>query len=201
MRLFFGIPLNHEVGESLAGLQARLAATRAEVRWSETSKYHLTVKFLGETDEKFLPELSSRLDRAAAQVPQFPIDIEGLGRLPEKGPARVIIAYAYSPDQRLTKLHRLIDSAAGGIGLPMDTRELLPHVTLGRVQSNHGLNRLLRIIEKHAGEFIGSFSVERVQLIASTLTPEASVYRVLHESPLAPAPVARYPREHVRDRE
>jgi 2'-5' RNA ligase len=201
MRLFFAIPLADEMTATLAALQAKLVQTRADVRWSPAEKFHLTVKFLGETDESFLPELTARLDRAAAQVPQFPIDIEGLGRLPEKGPARVIIAFAYSPDQRLTKLHRLIDSAVGGIGLPMDTRELLPHITLGRVQSNHGLNRLLRLVDKHAGELLGSFTADRVQLIASTLTSEGSVYRIIHESKLAAATPVRFPHEHIRARD
>ena len=56
------------------------------------------------------------------------------------------------------------------MGLPMDTRALVPHLTLGRVSSNHGLNKLLRLLEKHDLDFFGSFTVERVVLYQSLLS-------------------------------
>ena len=90
----------------------------------------------------------------------------------------------------MTRLHRLVDSAAGGMGLPMDTRVLVPHLTLGRVKSNHGINRLLRQLEKHDLDFFGSFVVERVGLFRSTLGagPDGGpVYEAVVRAPLRPA--------------
>lgn len=193
MRLFFAIALPTPVADALASTVAKLAHTRADVKWVAASNFHITVKFLGETDEGLLPELSARLDRAAAQVNAFDLEIEGIDRLPERGPVRVIMSRVINPDNRLTKLHRLIDSAVGGIGLPMDMRALVPHVTLGRVSSNHGLNKLLRLVEKHDVDFFGKFTVSHVSLVASTLTPAGSVYRVVHTSELALPQVAVQP--------
>ena len=170
--------------DALAALQAKLIETRGDVSWTAPQKIHLTIKFLGETAETFLPELSARLTRAAAQVPQFPIDLDGLTRFPERGPPRTLVAHAFSPDHRLIRLHRLIDSAVGGIGLPMDTRELSPHVTLGRVRSNHGVNRLLRLLDKHEADFIGTFTAETVTLFQSIPTPEGTAHKPLHSAPL-----------------
>jgi hypothetical protein len=111
MRLFFAIPLAGPLRDALAALQAKLIETRAQVAWTDAAKFHLTIKFLGETDDSFVPELSARLTRAAAQVPAFPIDLDGLSAFPDRGPPRVIVAHAFSPDHRLTRLHRLIDSS------------------------------------------------------------------------------------------
>jgi 2'-5' RNA ligase len=193
MRLFFAIPVAGAARDALAALQAKLIETRAQVSWVSPAKFHLTVKFLGETDESFVPELAARLDRAAGQVPQFPIDLDGLSHFPERGPPRTIVAHAFSPDHRLTRLHRLIDSAVGGIGLPMDTRELTPHVTLGRVRSNHGVNRLIRLIDKHEADFLGTFTAEAVSLFLSTQTPEGTVHRALHTAALQVAQAADSP--------
>ena len=88
---------------------------------------------------------------------------------------------------RITKLHRLIDSGIGGMGLPMDTRVLVPHLTLGRVSSNRGLNRLLRLLEKHDLDFFGTFPVERVVLYQSLLgrgQGGGSQYLVVGAAPL-----------------
>lgn len=185
MRLFIALPVLEPIRSQLGEFQVRLAETRARVRWVEPAGYHLTVKFLGAVDEGLLPEIRARLTRAAEQVPVFPLEIDGVGHLPERGPARVIVAHAHSPDQRLTRLHRLVDSAIGGMGLPLDTRELSPHITLGRVKANTGLNRLLRLLAKHEADYLGSFDVKEVVLYRSTPGAGGSVYEPLHTARLA----------------
>ena len=61
MRLFIGIaiprPLRDEVGERIEALQRRLPAAR----WVSAEKLHLTLSFLGETEEAALPTLSAPL--------------------------------------------------------------------------------------------------------------------------------------------
>jgi 2'-5' RNA ligase len=189
MRLFIAIDPAPEIREKLAAIQATLAHTKAAVRWVDPGDFHVTIKFLGETDENLLPQLKQRIANAAAQVPQFDLEVEGVDRFPPKGPARVIISRILSPDQRLTKLHRLVDSAIGGMGLPMDTRVLVPHLTLGRVQSNHGLNRLLRLIEKHDLDFFGAFPATNAILYHSIPTEKGMQHVPLLSAPLQPAPI------------
>ena len=169
MRLFVAIEVAADIREKLRQIQEKLAAGKADVRWVAPENMHITVKFIGEVDEARVDEVRERVIGAAAQVPVFPLEIEGIDRFPEKGPVRVIISRVLSPDQRIIKLHRLVDSAIGGIGLAMDTRVLVPHLTLGRVATNHGLNKLLRQMEKHDLDYFGSFPVERVVLFQSLL--------------------------------
>ena len=185
MRLFIAIDIPPEITKKIIPLQKTLADTHADIAWVYPANYHITVKFLGETDDAFLPEITARMSRAAAEVPAFPLEVEGLDKLPEKGPARVIISRILSPDHRMTKLHRLLDSAIGGMGLPMDTRVLVPHLTLGRVRSNHGINRLLRLVEKHDLDFFGAFPAATATLYASALTPQGSQYTALHRASMA----------------
>jgi 2'-5' RNA ligase len=185
MRLFCAIDVPPEIVERVTAAQAKLAQTRAAVRWVPAHQMHITIKFLADVPEELRAEIATRLTRAAAEVPAFELEIEGLGRFPERGPARTIISRVLSPDQRLTKLHRLIDSALGGIGLPLDTRALVPHLTLGRVSSNHGLNRLLRLLEKHDLDFFGAFTVAHITLFSSVLGSEGAVHTPIHTAPLA----------------
>lgn len=194
MRLFIAINPPPPILAALAPLQDRLAQTKADIRWLSSSHYHITIKFIGEVPDSLLPQISARLTQAAAQVPIFPLTVEGLSRFPPRGNPRVIIARVLSPDQRLTKLHRLIDSALGGIGITMDTHPLKPHLTLGRVQSNHGLNRLLRLLPKHEFAPFGNFEATQVTLYQSSPTPTGSQYKILHTAALAPLP-APHPNE------
>ncbi|MGN6367243.1 MAG: RNA 2',3'-cyclic phosphodiesterase [Phycisphaerae bacterium] len=187
MRLFMAIDIPVEIVEKIVPLQKVLVDTKADVTWVSPENFHITIKFLGELDEALIPEITARMNRAAAEVPSFPLEVEGLDKFPEKGPTRVIISRILSPDHRLTKLHRLLDSGIGGMGLPMDTRVLVPHLTLGRVRSNHGLNRLVRLLEKHDLDFFGTFSVNEVTLYRSLLGDGPAKYEPLHRAPLKPA--------------
>jgi len=190
MRLFIALDPPKEVRDKLAAIQATLADTKAAVRWVDPADYHVTIKFLGEVDERLVPELAARMAKAADQVPAFDLEVEGVDRFPAKGPARVIISRILCPDQRITKLHRLIDSGVGGMGLPMDTRVLVPHLTLGRVQSNHSLNRLLRLIEKHDLDFFGNFTADTVRLYHSIPQENRMLHKLLHAATLHPSAVS-----------
>jgi 2'-5' RNA ligase len=193
MRLFVAIDIPPEIAAAIDAVKERLITTRADVRWLDAAQYHITVKFIGEVDEPRVPELLERVERAAGQVPAFELEVEGIDRLPQKGPARVIMSRILSPDQRITKLHRLVDSAVGGMGLPLDTRVLVPHLTLGRVKTNHGVNRLLRLIEKHDLDFFGNVLVSNVCVYRSMLgagEDGSPRYECLRRAPLQQTPVA-----------
>lgn len=192
MRLFVAVDVPPDIVHQIETVKEKLAATKADVRWVSSHNYHVTVKFIGEVEEPRVPELLDRVERAAAQVPAFEVEVEGIDRLPEKGPARVIMSRILSPDNRMTKLHRLVDSAVGGMGLPLDTRVLLPHLTLGRVRTNHGVNRLLRLVEKHDLDFFGSFLVTNVCVYQSVLgggEEGTSRYECLRRAELKQTPV------------
>jgi len=78
------------------------------------------------------------------------------------------------------------------MGLHMDTRVLVPHLTLGRVRTNHRVNRLLRLIEKHDLDFFGSFIVAQVGLYRSVLgagEDGGSLYECLRRAELKQVPV------------
>jgi 2'-5' RNA ligase len=184
MRLFMAIDVAAEVAEKLAAVQRVLEGTRADVKWTEPGNYHVTVKFLGEVEETLVERVAERMERAAAQVPAFDLEVEGVEKFPERGPARVIVSRVLSPDMRMTKLHRLIDSGMGGMGLPMDTHVLVPHVTLGRVRTNHGLNRLLRKVERHDLDFFGQFTVSEVVLYHSVMGGGGVKYEALRRGRL-----------------
>jgi 2'-5' RNA ligase len=192
MRLFVAIDIPPDIITQVESVKDRLIATRADVRWIAPTQYHITVKFVGDLEDARVPELLDRVERAAGQVPAFEVEVEGIDRLPEKGPTRVIMSRILSPDNRMTKLHRLVDSAVGGMGLPLDTRVLVPHLTLGRVKTNHGVNRLLRLVEKHDLDFFGSFLVTNVCVYRSVLGAGengASLYGCLRRAELKQTPV------------
>ncbi len=189
MRLFVAVGVRLDIAGQLSEWQQQLARIPAQVRWVPPEQYHLTVKFIGEIAEARWAEIRNRLDQAAAETPAFALSISGLSRLEVRGLVRIIMAEVVSPDQRLNRLHRRIDQEFAGLGIPLDTRPLRPHLTLGRVRSNHSLNKLLRRLERFAAGRIaplGPWPVGEVSLMQSTPSAQGVVYRSLHHAALQP---------------
>ncbi len=188
MRLFIAIEPTAQVRQALADFRRPLVETHADVGWVSLENLHITLKFIGETDDSRMDEIGRRSDMAASEVPEFPVELRGLGRLPAKGPIRLLVAGVHSPDMRLIKIDRLLEEKLAGVGFPLDMKPFLGHLTLGRVRSNHGLNRLVRLMARHEDVFLGGWTVQRVALFSSTLDPRGSIYKRLHEGRLAVPP-------------
>lgn len=103
-------------------------------RWTEPSHWHLTLRFLGPTDEAqrrgwraALPDLSS--------VAQPPLDSRGLQAWPNLQQPRVLVV-RWSLPVGLRELAEQIEKVAQELGHPPQTRPLMPHSTLARLAAN-----------------------------------------------------------------
>jgi 2'-5' RNA ligase len=113
MRLFVAIvPPAPAVAELDRQLAARRPAAGPGLRWTTPDAWHLTLAFLGEVPEPVLPELSTRLERAAGRHPAQLLAIRGAGAFP--GPARARVLWA--------GIQPAVPPAAGSPGSPAPAR-------------------------------------------------------------------------------
>jgi RNA 2',3'-cyclic 3'-phosphodiesterase len=75
MRLFVGIPLTAVVIEELSAISMRLQSQADGLRWSAPESWHITLQFLGNTQQYEC--IVSRLREL--RLPTLPIQLEGLG--------------------------------------------------------------------------------------------------------------------------
>jgi len=65
------------------------------------------------------------------------------------------------------------------LDFPPEEREFTPHLTLGRVRSLRGWERVLGVVKKYKQTYFGRSTVDQVILYQSDLRPEGAVYSVL----------------------
>ena len=65
MRLFVGIALDPALAEALIRLTARLRRADDHLRWSSPDAWHITLQFLGSTDQQALAWGGLRVSGAA----------------------------------------------------------------------------------------------------------------------------------------
>jgi 2'-5' RNA ligase len=88
MRLFVAIVPPPEALAELAEAVAPLRPARPGLKWTTEADWHLTLAFLGEVPERVLPELATRLERAAGRHPVQQLAVGGGGAFPAPGRAR-----------------------------------------------------------------------------------------------------------------
>jgi 2'-5' RNA ligase len=141
---------------------------------------HLTVKFLGEIDDRIVPDIAALLGEIAVAASAFDFIIEGLGAFADRRERiRVVFAGIEDIDNRLNVLASDLDGAMSKVGLPAEARPFHPHLTMARCRQPVRLPEVSEFISKNAARRIGEQHVDRLVLYESTLGKDGPVYRTV----------------------
>lgn len=187
MRTFIAIELPKGTKDALVNLQERLKSSQADVKWVKPQNIHLTLKFLGEIDERDLIKINEIIDKVAVSKPAFKAQISLIGAFPEIDSPRIVWAGLGPGDKETKEIAFELENRLAEAGIPKEDRPFSSHITIGRTRS--GLNREklvmnLKSMENKIGGDIMQFSVTKVTLFKSTLTPAGPVYEALKEANL-----------------
>lgn len=132
VRLFVGVELPQSVR---AHLEARLEAVHDSLpgwRWTPSSRWHVTLAFLGQVPPERLPELTRRMGLAARRHRPFDLALDGLKAFDSLRRARVLWVGVGGSRQRLSALADSVSAGARRAKIELEERRFRPHVTVGR---------------------------------------------------------------------
>ncbi|MBI2714171.1 MAG: RNA 2',3'-cyclic phosphodiesterase [Rhizobiales bacterium] len=127
-RLFTGVEIPSDVGESLGMLRGGLPGAR----WITPDNYHLTLRFIGDVNDVIAHEVASLLGRVKRGA--FELHMEGLTSFGGRKPRAVVATVA--PEQALLDVQAEHERLMQRIGLQPEGRKYLPHVTLARLRTS-----------------------------------------------------------------
>jgi len=147
-------------------------------RWIDPENYHITLRFAGDIDPLQARAFASALEGIAFD--SFEISLDGLGSFGGNKPRALWAAVKLSePLLRLQKAH---ERAARLTGLPPETRNFSPHVTLARLKDA----RPAAVAEylSYFGGFVGEpFRVSRSVLFSSRANQGGGPYLIEADYP------------------
>jgi len=194
MRLFVAVEVPDATRDALAERAREVRSELPKARWVRPGAMHLTLAFLGETDEELLPALDRELAPTAAAVTSFELRLGRLGAFPPRGKARVLwagFAGATSPEppDELLQLHQGVARAVHqAAGIPPESRPFHPHLTLARLQPPWGRADVERFLAAFGEPPATLFRVTHGVLFRSELHPSGARYQALRRFSLADAP-------------
>jgi len=178
MRLFVAVQLPDAVREAIGRAQERLRSVGADVSWVKPGNTHVTLKFLGETDERRLAQVRGALRLAAAGAVRFSARMAGLGSFGGRVP-RVVWAGIAEGAEPMAQLAARVDGELARLGFPRERRAFASHATLGRVRSPREAAELLAAVRTEERTEFGTWTVTETTLMQSQLNPQGSIYTVL----------------------
>jgi 2'-5' RNA ligase len=181
IRSFLAIELPKLILRKIEEVQRDLRSTRADVRWVNPEKIHLTLKFFGNIEESRIDPIFKSIEEPIRNTPPYSIEVKGVGAFPQLRNPRVIWMGLVDGKEILTSFQKQIETQLEKMGFQPEDRPFHPHLTLGRMKSSRGKEELVGRMEKHREEEFGDFQVERVILFKSDLTPSGPIYTLLKE--------------------
>ena len=176
-RLFVAVEVAQPVIDSVGAAVDELREAAPELRWVEPSKYHLTLVFLGSVDEETVPAVRDAV--AAGCVLAAPFSLALTGRVGTFRSGVLWAELAESP--ALASLAASVTAAVGGlVALRDGSRPFSAHLTLARAPRGGRVPPAVREATVPAGVW----SVDRVVLMESQLSPKGARYSVDTEFPL-----------------
>jgi 2'-5' RNA ligase len=185
LRLFIAADVPDRVK---AGLAAAVGPFRERIpgaRWTRSDGWHVTLKFLGATWPRLIETVREVVAVSARAAVPFTSTLTEVGVFPSPGRARVVWAGLADPEQRFGALAGALEEALADDFTP-EKRAFTPHLTLARLNPP-------RDVREFAPDLVGTsvaseaFSVDRLVLYQSHLSPKGASYEALLEAPFGEA--------------
>lgn len=176
-RLFIGIriPGNDKLSVLLDVYKNRLKEYR--IKWVETENLHLTLRFLGDTEETLIPDINGCLKKVKHDP--LNISLKSLGSFRNRAHP-VILWIGISPEAGLRSLKKEVDHALHPLNLPQSGNSRFKgHLTVARIKTVNDPRILDELISEHRQDEYFRFSSSAFELIESRLTPSGPVYTVI----------------------
>ena len=148
------------------------------IKWVKLENMHITLKFLGEIDEKQQANISLAVKQIAGQHESFAVNLKDIGCFPDPKYPRVLWVGVEKGNEALCTLAREIDEQLVRLGFKQEKR-FHPHLTIARMRKPCVINHILE--QSIATD---TFKAEAIVLFKSTLTPQGPIYEPLERYPL-----------------
>jgi 2'-5' RNA ligase len=179
-RLFLGVDPPDEIRLAFAALLTEALDGRPlPGRPVAPPNWHITLRFLGQTDETRYERVLGTLSESELGAP-FTVRFSGLGAFPRPSRATVLWLGIDEGAGPLTVLADLCEEAARSAGFAAEERPFHPHLTLSRIRPHQDVSATIARVP----EFGRTMQVDRITVFRSHLGRGGAQYERLEELPL-----------------
>jgi 2'-5' RNA ligase len=172
------IAVKVDTGEELRNAITSLrAGLRNEyIKWVDISNMHVTLAFLGDTDETMIKTVDSMLKNDFAGFGVIHFRLTGFGVFRNFNDPRIIWTGIENAD-RLVKAHEIVKNGLEPLDIKLEDRQFEPHLTIGRIKDVRDKNNLKKLIQEYAGIQLQDVTISEIVHYESVLLPTGPLYK------------------------
>ncbi len=175
MRLFVALSVPEAVKAAYApvGEALRALLPKSSLRLVAPESMHLTLRFLGDVNERDVPALSDALRTALASSPALTLVAERLGTFPDLRFPRVVWGWVHDASNAdsvaVSELAERVTSACTPFTQSPREERFVPHVTLARTHdiARPQAEQLAALVHAAQHTVYGAWSADAVHLVRS----------------------------------
>lgn len=152
----------------------------ANIKLVDLKNIHITLKFLGNTDETLTDKIENAIKESVEEIDPFEIQLIGTGVFPNMNYMKVLWV-GIKNSEILAQIAKTIDDKLSSLGYEKEKRKFSAHLTIARVKSAKNKEKLHETIEKFKEIEFGKLKVQSIKLKKSELTPKGPIYTTLRE--------------------
>lgn len=176
IRAFIALEIPDPVLDEIIKIRDRVIVNSERFRWESKDKLHVTLKFLGDTDDFNVKEIFITMKKELAKYSKFNLSLSHFGFFKSNGVPR-ILWIGTKENLELEKFVYEIDILCSGFGFEREKRKFKPHITLLRIKNEKWIEELTPLINYKMQEI--SFISNKITMFQSQLTKAGSIYKPL----------------------
>ncbi|WP_042121644.1 RNA 2',3'-cyclic phosphodiesterase [Paenibacillus senegalensis] len=135
LRLFIAVPVAPEIKERLSSSIRPFQQSGMFRRWTHPEDYHITLKFLGDTEAGDADKITDLLSQSLNNSSPLTLSLQGFGIFGAPKAPSVLWAGVGGDTEQLIPLNEAVETAMMELGWPREARNYHPHLTLARQYS------------------------------------------------------------------
>lgn len=186
-RLFVALPItaSDTIVHLLDSLKRQLSHER--INWVRAENMHLTLKFLGESPESKIAEISGVLTEATQKVHAFGYCFNKTGLFGSRHSPRVLWMGMMERNLQLEQLAEMVIEVLDSVGFPRDRQNFVPHLTLGRILRLTDKKLFFKVVNEIPQIDYLCGNANEILLYESILSSKGPRYVVLERFPFSSA--------------
>ncbi|MBN2585112.1 RNA 2',3'-cyclic phosphodiesterase [Patescibacteria group bacterium] len=181
-RLFIAINFDSATRLAIARLMSQLP-NQPGLNKVKVDNLHLTLLFLGDTEEELIPQISQQLDEVCKDFSSLSLKFGRLGGFPDLKHPQVI--WIGLEGNHLSQLHQVIAERLSPLVPTADTKPFRPHLTVARSNSHLHPESTVKFLLQLSQQPVNlpPVAVSQIDLMESALAAGGSIYKRISTHP------------------
>lgn len=174
-RIFIAVKVNPEETflEMISSFKSVLF--NENIKWINPENIHITLAFLGNTEEKLIEDISSMLKKVCGNSGNLELTIRGTGVFRNINDPRILWTNI-DHSEYLLKLADKILIGLTNMNIKLEDKAFKPHITVGRIKHLNNKEIFKKLTEQYQNTELQKLHVNEVILYESILLPQGPKY-------------------------